>query len=79
MTLTLGVDVAIRAEHQATLARDGVTVWRGRKFWTRPSDLERLWADLELTDPSELTVVVEPTRNAWSWWRSGSAVAGPES
>ncbi|ABG98987.1 conserved hypothetical protein [Rhodococcus jostii RHA1] len=33
MALTLGIDVAVRAEHQATLARDGATVWRGRKFW----------------------------------------------
>src|SRR6476620_2423036 len=54
------IDVAVRAEHQATLARDGATVWRGRKFWTRPADLERLWADLDLPDPAELTVVVEP-------------------
>ena len=65
MALTLGIDVAVRAAHQATLARDGATVWRGRKFWTRPADLERLWADLDLADPSELTVVIEPTRNAW--------------
>lgn len=73
MALTLGIDVAVRAEHQATLARDGVTVWRGRKFWTRPADLERLWTDLDLADPGELTVVLEPTRNAWivvaEWFR----------
>jgi len=62
MALTLGIDVAVRAAHQATLARDGATVWRGRKFWTRPADLEKLWTDLALTDPGELTVVVEPTR-----------------
>ena len=77
MALTLGIDVAVRAEHQATLARDGATVWRGRKFWTRPADLERLWEDLDLPDPAELTVVVEPTRNAWivlaEWFRRHGA------
>lgn len=77
MALTLGVDVAVRAAHQATLARDGVTVWCGRKFWTRPAELERLWADLDLADPAELTVVVEPTRNAWivvaEWFRRRGA------
>ena len=77
MALTLGIDVAVRAAHQATLARDGATVWRGRKFWTRPAELERLWADLDLPDPAELTVVVEPTRNAWivlaEWFRRHGA------
>ena len=77
MALTLGIDVAVRAAHQATLARDGTTVWRGRKFATRPTDLDRLWADLELEDPAELTVVVEPTRNAWivlaEWFRRRGA------
>ena len=65
MSMTLGIDVACRAAHQAALAIDGKVVWSGRKFFTRPHDLERLWADLDLTDPGELTVVVEPTRNAW--------------
>lgn len=77
MALTLGIDVACRAAHQATLAADGTTVWRGRKFWTRPDDLERLWDDLDLVDPGELTVVVEPTRNAWivvaEWFRRRGA------
>ena len=77
MALTLGIDVACRAAHQATLAVEGKTVWRGRKFWTRPADLERLWADLDLDDPRELTVVVEPTRNAWivlaEWFRRRGA------
>lgn len=61
MALTLGIDVAVRAAHQAALARDGATVWRGRKFFTRPADLEKLWTDLGLADPGDLTVVVEPT------------------
>jgi hypothetical protein len=73
----LGIDVAVRAAHQATLARDGATVWRGRRFWTRPVDLERLWADLDLADPGELTVVLEPTRNSWivvaEWFRRRGA------
>lgn len=77
MVLTLGIDVACRAAHQAALVCDGVTVWRGRKFWTRPADLDRLWADLDLEDPAELTVVVEPTRNAWivvaEWFRRRGA------
>ncbi|WP_261995203.1 IS110 family transposase [Rhodococcus opacus] len=77
MALTLGIDVAVWAEHQATRARDGATVWRGRKFWTRLAYLERMWADLDLPDPAELTVVVEPTRNAWivlaEWFRRHGA------
>jgi hypothetical protein len=77
--LTLGVDVACRAAHQASLAGpDGTLVWSGRKFFTRPADLERLWDDLDLDldqacGADELTVVMEPTRNAWvplaSWFR----------
>lgn len=77
MALTLGIDVAVRAAHQATLVRDGVTVWRGRKFSTRPWDFEWLWSDLDLADPGEVTVVVEPTRNAWivlaEWFRRRGA------
>ena len=76
--LTLGIDLACRAAHVASLAGpDGVLVWTGRKFFTRPADLERLWADLDLADPAELTVVIEPTRNAWcagrGWFRSRGA------
>ena len=77
MSMTLGIDVACRAEHQATLAIDGRPVWRGRQFLTRTSDLERLWADLDVADPGELTVVLEPTRNAWlvvaQWFRRRGA------
>ena len=77
MTFTLGIDIAVRAEHQATLAEDGVTLWRGRKFWTRPDDLDRLWADLAVASPADLTVVLEPTRNAWivvaEWFRRRGA------
>lgn len=78
MELTLGIDVACRAAHQASLARtDGSLVWTGRKFFTTPEDLQRLWEDLELDDPGSLTVVMEPTRNAWAplaaWFRRHGA------
>ena len=75
--MTLGVDVACRAAHQASLAINGKLVWSGRKFFTRPDQLEKLWADMDLDDPGELTVVVEPTRNAWivlaAWFRRRGA------
>lgn len=75
--LTLGIDVACRAAHQATFAVNGKPLWRGRKFFTRPAELEQLWADLELEDPGMLTVVLEPTRNAWivlaHWFRARGA------
>jgi transposase len=77
MSKTLGIDVACRAAHQASLAIDGRVVWSGRKFFTRPAELEKLWADLDLDHPAELTVVVEPTRNAWivlaDWFRRRGA------
>src|SRR3954468_12739245 len=76
-SMTLGIDVACRAAHQATLAIDSVVVWKGRKFFTRPEELDRLWADLDPVDPAELTVVLEPTRNAWivlaQWFRGRGA------
>ena len=78
MELTLGIDVACRAAHQASLARaDGTYVWTGKKFFTRPLELERLWAGLKVEDGVTLTVVMEPTRNAWaplaSWFRRRGA------
>lgn len=60
----LGIDVACRADHQASLADErGEFAWSGWRFRTTPDDLERLWAKL----PGDATVVVvmEPTRNAW--------------
>ena len=73
MGLTLGIDVACRADHQATFAVDGRPVWRGRRFRSSSTDLDRLWTDLDVADPTELTVVLEPTRNAWlvlaQWFR----------
>jgi transposase len=76
--LILGIDLACRAAHQASLARsDGTFVWTGRKFFTRPADLEKLWAALDLDEGDALRVVMEPTRNAWapvaSWFRRRGA------
>ncbi|MEO5665696.1 MAG: IS110 family transposase [Nocardioides sp.] len=75
--MTLGIDVACRADHQATLAVDGRPVWRGRRFRSSSTDLDRLWDDLDVDDPGELTVVLEPTRNAWlvlaQWFRRRGA------
>lgn len=77
MAMTLGIDVAVKAAHQASLAIDGKLAWTGRKFFSRPADLDKLWAALALTDPSVLTVVLEPTRNSWivlaAWFRARGA------
>lgn len=78
MDLILGVDVACRAAHQASLARrDGSYVWTGKKFFTRPADLERLWASISVSAGDTVMVVMEPTRNAWaplaSWFRRHGA------
>lgn len=63
--LILGIDVACRAAHQASLADEqGQFLWSARKFRTTPGDLESLWSSLAVDGP-ELTVVLEPTRNAW--------------
>jgi len=77
MAFTLGIDIAVRAAHVASFVEDGATRWRGRKFFTHPDDLDQLWTDLALADPAELTVVLEPTRNAWivvaEWFRRRGA------
>ena len=74
--LTLGVDIACRAAHQASLADDkGVFLWSGRRFRTSSEDLETLWKSLPAE--ADVTVVMEPTRNAWvplaSWFRRKGA------
>jgi hypothetical protein len=67
VNLILGIDLACRAAHQASLARsDGTFVWTGKKFFTRPVDLEKLWAALNLGEGDTLRVVMEPTRNVWA-------------
>lgn len=64
MKLVLGIDVACRSAHQATLATaDGKIVWEGDRFFTTPQDLERLWQRIGAHE--QLQVVLEPTRNAW--------------
>ncbi len=63
-TIRLGIDVACRAEHQASCAdAAGEFLWSGWRFRTTPADLERLWA--KIPEGAEVTVVLEPTRNAW--------------
>jgi transposase len=74
--LTLGIDVACRAAHQASLAdQAGRFAWTGRRFRTTVADLENLWAAIPAA--AELTVVMEPTRNAWvplaAWFRRHGA------
>ena len=74
--LTLGIDVACRAAHQASLADSaGRFAWSGRKFRTTVEELERLWA--AIPEAAGLTVVMEPTRNAWvplaAWFRRHGA------
>lgn len=79
MELRIGVDIACRAAHQASLADvRGEFLWSGRTFRTIPRDLDQLWAMLPPgTDPAEVTVVMEPTRNAWvalaAWFRRQGA------
>ena len=76
MQMTLGIDVACRAAHQASLADEsGRFTWSGRRFSTTSDELQQLW---ELI-PAEasVTVVMEPTRNAWvplaAWFRRRGA------
>jgi len=77
--LRMGIDIAVRAPHQASLADEqGNLMWSGHRFRTAAADLERLWSRLpEATIPTEVTVVMEPTRNAWvplaAWFRRQGA------
>nr|WP_232067978.1 IS110 family transposase [Mycolicibacterium tokaiense] len=78
MELILGIDVACRAAHQASLARpDGTFVWTGRRFFTRPDELEKLWTACGLKKRDTVRIIMEPTRNAWaplaSWFRHRGA------
>lgn len=60
----LGIDVACRADHRASLTDEGGKfLWSGWRFRTTPADLERIWA--KIPNEAEVTVVMEPTRNAW--------------
>jgi hypothetical protein len=77
--LRLGIDIACRAPHQASLADEvGRLLWVGRRFRTTAADLDALWAMLpEDVDPADVTVIMEPTRNAWvplaAWFRRRGA------
>ena len=76
MQVTLGIDVACRAAHQASLADEaGRFAWSGRRFTTTAADLKQLW-DL-VPAGAAVTVVMEPTRNAWvplaAWFRRHGA------
>jgi transposase len=79
MKLRMGIDIACRAAHQASLADEGGNfIWTGRRFRTVAEELADLWAMLpEDTEASEVTVVMEPTRNAWvalaAWFRRRGA------
>ena len=78
MKIRLGIDVACRAAHQASCADDtGQFLWAGHRFRTDPADLDELWAKLP-ADHGEVTVIMEPTRNAWvplaAWFRRHGAV-----
>lgn len=77
MNLRLGVDVACRAAHQASCTDDtGKFLWAGHRFRTDPGDLDALWAKLP-AGAREVTVIMEPTRNAWvplaAWFRRHGA------
>ena len=64
MRVRLGIDVACRADHQASLAGvDGEFIWSGWRFRTTPTDLAALWDKIPVG--AEVQVIVEPTRNAW--------------
>ncbi|HEY5115179.1 MAG TPA: transposase [Nakamurella sp.] len=65
MRVTLGIDLACRADHQASLANErGEFVWSGVRFRTTVADLQGLWS--RVPAEAEVTVVLEPTRNAWA-------------
>ena len=53
----------------------GRFAWSGRKFRTTAADLDRLWESIP--PGAALTVVMEPTRNAWvplaAWFRRRGA------
>ena len=74
--MTLGIDVACRAAHQASLADErGRFAWSGRRFRTTVADLNKLWQSVP--QGAAVTVVMEPTSNAWvplaAWFRRRGA------
>ncbi|SNR95070.1 Transposase IS116/IS110/IS902 family protein [Haloechinothrix alba] len=79
MIIRMGIDIAIRAPHQASLADEqGRVLWSGHRFRTSSEDLDRLWSRLpDDVMPDQVTIVMEPTRNAWvplaAWFRRRGA------
>ena len=78
MILRLGIDIAVRAPHQASLANErGELLWSGHRFRTNAKDLEALWSRLPAEAAAAVTVVLEPTRTAWvplaAWFRRRGA------
>jgi transposase len=79
MTLHLGIDVASREAHRASLTDStGRFLWRNWKFTSRSEELTELWQMvLEAGDDEPVVVVLEPTRNAWvpvaAWLRAAGA------
>lgn len=76
MSVSIGIDIACRAAHQASCADgSGALLWTGYRFTTDVDDLERLWR--KIPDADEVVVVMEPTRNAWvplaAWFRRKGA------
>jgi transposase len=77
--LRMGIDIAVRAPHQASLADEkGELLWSGHRFRTTAADLDQLWQRLPHGyQVADVTVVMEPTRNAWvplaAWFRRQGA------
>lgn len=85
MQLYLGIDLACKAQHQASLVRsDGQVMWSGRRFTSRAGQLLAVWDAVVAagggTGGLPVVVVMEPTGNAWvpvkAWLRvRGARVA----
>jgi transposase len=78
--LRLGIDLACREAHRAALADEtGTLLWINHCFYSRPADLQRLWAAVvnAASGGESVVVVMEPTRNAWvvlaAWLRARGA------
>ena len=77
LALRIGIDIACRASHRAACADStGQLLWRNVRFQTRIADLEALWKRIPEGE-DDITVVMEPTRNAWvplaAWFRRHGA------
>jgi transposase len=77
MAIRIGIDVACRAAHRAACAdATGKLIWRNLRFQTRAEELDDLWLRIPEGE-DDITVVMEPTRNAWvplaAWFRRHGA------